>query len=207
MPFLSASMLLSIHPTHPEPRKIQRVVDVLERGGLIAYPTDTVYGLGCDPSNKQAVERLYQVKGMPRTKPLALVCKDLSDIARYAIVENPEYRLLKRALPGAYCFVLKATREVPRMLMTKQKTVGIRVPAHAVPRTIVEALGRPLVSTSAASEDEPLIDPWTIDATFPGLDLVLEADACGALPTTVVDLSSGDVKLVREGAGSLDVLG
>lgn len=200
-------MLLSIHPTHPEPRKIQRVVDVLERGGLIAYPTDTVYGLGCDPSNKQAVERLYQVKGMPRTKPLALVCKDLSDIARYAIVENPEYRLLKRFLPGPYCFVLKATREVPKLLLTKQKTVGIRVPDHAVPRAIVEALGRPLVSTTAASGDDTIVDPWTIDSTFPSLELVLEADAGGSLPTTVVDLSDGAVRVIREGAGPIDELG
>jgi len=200
-------MLLSIHPKHPEPRKIQRVVEILEAGGLIAYPTDTFYGLGCDPNNKQAIERLYQVKSMPRTKPLALVCKDLSDIARYAIVENPEYRLLKRLLPGPYCFVLRATRDVPKLLMSKQKTVGIRVPDHAVPRAIVEALGRPLVSTTAALGDETLIDPWTIDTTFPSLDLVLEADACGDVPTTVVDLSDGTVRVLREGAGSVDELG
>lgn len=200
-------MLLSVNPDHPEPRKIQRVVEVLERGGLIAYPTDTVYGLGCDPLNKQAIDRLYQLKGMPRTKPLALICKDLSDIARYAIVENPEYRLLKRFLPGPYCFVLKATRDVPKLLMTKQKTVGIRVPNHAVPRAIVEALGRPLVSTTAGRDDEPMIDPWTIEESFAGLDLVLEADACGATPTTVVDLSDGTIRIVREGAGPVDDLG
>ena len=198
---------MSIHPEHPEPRKIQRVVEVLEKGGIIAYPTDTVYGLGCDPLNKQAVDRLYQLKGMERTKPLALICKDLADIAKYAVVENPEYRLLKRLLPGAYCFILQATREVPKLLMTKQKTVGIRVPKHAVPRAIVAALGRPLVSTTAAFEGEALIDPWTIDSMFPGLDLVLEADACGAIPTTVIDLSGGDVRVVREGAGPVDALG
>jgi tRNA threonylcarbamoyl adenosine modification protein (Sua5/YciO/YrdC/YwlC family) len=200
-------MLLSIHSEHPEPRKIQRVVELLEKGGVIAYPTDTVYGLGCDPLNKAAIDRLYQMKSMPRTKPLALICKDLSDISKYAIVENPEYRLLKRFLPGPYCFVLKATRDVPKLLMTKQKTVGIRVPNHAVPRAIVEALGRPLVSTTAESEGEPLIDPWTIDATFPSLDLVLEADACGSVPTTVIDLSEGDLRVVREGAGPVDELG
>jgi len=199
--------LSSIHSEHPEPRKIQRVVELLEKGGVIAYPTDTVYGLGCDPLNKAAIDRLYQMKSMPRTKPLALICKDLSDISKYAIVENPEYRLLKRFLPGPYCFVLKATRDVPKLLMTKQKTVGIRVPNHAVPRAIVEALGRPLVSTTAESEGEPLIDPWTIDATFPSLDLVLEADACGSVPTTVIDLSEGDIRVVREGAGPVDELG
>ncbi|MBM4358166.1 MAG: threonylcarbamoyl-AMP synthase [Deltaproteobacteria bacterium] len=199
-------MLLSINPKHPEPRKIQRVVEVLEKGGLIAYPTDTVYGLGCDPLNKQAIDRLYQLKGMPRTKPLALICKDLSDLATYAIVENPEYRLLKRFLPGPYCFILDATREVPKMLTTKQKTVGIRVPDHPVPRAIVEALGRPLVSTTAGRDDEPLIDPWTIEETFPGLEVVLEADVCGSVPTTVVDLSGGNVRVVRDGAGPVDEL-
>ncbi len=199
-------MLLSIHAEYPEPRKIQRVIEVLEKGGIIAYPTDTVYGLGCDPLNKQAVDRLYQVKGMPRTKPLALICKDLSDIAKYAVVENPEYRLLKRIFPGPYCVILKATRDVPKLLMTKQKTVGIRVPNHAVPRAIVEALGRPLVSTTASLDDEPLVDPWTIDSTFPGIDLVLEADVCGSVPTTVVDLSAGDVRVIREGAGPVERL-
>ena len=201
-------MLLSINPEHPEPRKIERAVAVLTAGGILAYPTDTVYGLGCDPLDKQAVERLYQVKAMPRTKPLALICKDLSDIAKYAIVENVEYRLLKRFLPGPYCFVLKATRDVPRMLQSKQKTVGIRVPDHAVTRALVEALGRPLLSTTASGpeDDEALVDPWTIDDTFPTLDLVLEAGACGSLPATVVDLSGGDVRVLREGAGPVDEL-
>ncbi len=181
---------------------------MLEAGGVIAYPTDTVYGLGCDPLNKQAIDRLYQIKGMPRNKPLALICKDLANIAKYAIVENPEYRVLKRFLPGPYCFVLRATREVPRMLTNKQKTVGIRVPAHPVTHALVEALGRPLLSSTAAlpGEDEPLIDPWSIDDAFPSLDLVLEADAGGSVPTTVVDLSDGGVRLIRAGAGPVDDL-
>ncbi len=201
-------MLLSINAQHPEPRKIQRAVQILHDGGVIAYPTDTVYGLGCDPLNKQAIDRLYQIKGMPRNKPLALICKDLANIAKYAIVENPEYRVLKHFLPGPYCFVLRATREVPRMLTNKQKTVGIRVPDHPVTRALVEELGRPLLSTTAGLPDEEAIaDPWTIDATFPALDLVLEADVCGTTPTTVVDLSEGDVRVLREGAGPVEELG
>jgi tRNA threonylcarbamoyl adenosine modification protein (Sua5/YciO/YrdC/YwlC family) len=200
-------MLLSINPAHPEPRKIQRAAQVLLAGGVIAYPTDTVYGLGCDPFNKEAVDRLYGIKAMPRHKPLAFICKDLANIAKYAIVENPEYRVLKHFLPGPYCFVLKATRDVPRMLTNKQKTVGIRVPDHAVTRALVDELGHPILSTTAALPDEEaMIDPWTIDATFPTLDLVLEADVCGTVPTTVVDLSAGDVRVLREGAGPIDEL-
>jgi tRNA threonylcarbamoyl adenosine modification protein (Sua5/YciO/YrdC/YwlC family) len=200
-------VLLPINPKHPEPRKIQRAVQVLLDGGVIAYPTDTVYGLGCDLLNKQAIERLYQIKSMPRNKPLAFICKDLANIAKYAIVENPEYRVLKHFLPGPYCFVLRATREVPRMLVNKQKTVGIRVPDHPVTRALVEELGRPLLSTTASLPDEEaMCDPWTIDATFPTLDVVLEADVCGTVPTTVVDLSEGDIRVIREGAGPIDQL-
>lgn len=200
-------MLLPINPEHPEPRKIERAVTIIEDGGIICYPTDTVYGLGCDLHNKQAIDRLYQVKAMDRKKPLAFICADLSDIAKYAIVDNPTYRVLKHFLPGPYTFVLKATRDVPRFVQQKQKTVGIRVPDHPVTHALVAALGRPVISTTACEPDEdPIIDPWTIDATFPTLDLVLEADVCGSVPTTVVDLSEGEVKVLREGAGPIDEL-
>ena len=144
---------------------------------------------------------------MDRKKPLAFICADLSDIAKYAIVDNPTYRVLKHFLPGPYTFVLKATRDVPRFVQHKQKTVGIRVPDHPVTHALVEALGRPVISTTACEPDEdPIIDPWTIDATFPTLDLVIEADVCGSIPTTVVDLSEGEVKILREGAGPIDEL-
>lgn len=200
-------MLLPINPTHPEPRKIQRAVEILRKGGVISYPTDTVYGLGCDLMNKQAIERLYQIKGMQRDKSLAFICPDLSDISRYAIVENATYRVLKRFLPGPYCFILQATREVPKIVHLKQKTVGIRVPSHPVTLALVNELGSPLISTTAARPGEdPLIDPWEIDEHFPGLELVLDAGACGSVPTTVVDLSQGDVKIIRKGAGPIDDL-
>src|SRR6185369_4949126 len=125
-------MLIEINPVHPEPRKIQRAVDALESGEVIAYPTDTVYGLGCDLFNKKAIDRLYQIKQMDRAHQLAFICPDLSDISRYAIVENRAYRVLKHFLPGPYCFLLEATREVPKLVQTKRKTVGIRVPKHDV---------------------------------------------------------------------------
>jgi tRNA threonylcarbamoyl adenosine modification protein (Sua5/YciO/YrdC/YwlC family) len=201
-------VLLAMNPDHPEPRKVARVVDVLLKGGVIAYPSDTVYGLGCDLMNKAAIERLYQIKGMQRDKSLAFICPDLSDIARYAIVENPQYRILKRCLPGPFTFILTATREVPKMVLTKQKTVGIKVPNHPVPIAIVRELGRPLISTTAApAGEEPLVDPWELGERFPGLDYVIDAGECGTVPTTVVDLSEGDVRVVREGAGPLDRLG
>jgi tRNA threonylcarbamoyl adenosine modification protein (Sua5/YciO/YrdC/YwlC family) len=200
-------VLLDINVDHPEPRKIQRAVDVLENGGLIAYPTDTVYGLGCDLLNKNAIERLYQVKGMQKNKNLAFICHDLSDISKYAVVDNTVYRMLRHYLPGPYCFILQATREVPKMVLTKQKTVGIRVPNHPVIIALTQALGRPIISTTAARPGEPaMVDPTEIRDEFKGLDLVLDGGAGGVLPTTVVDLSEGVVDIVREGAGSLEGL-
>ncbi len=200
-------MLVSINPHHPEPRKIERAARLLEEGELIAYPTDTVYGLGCDTANKQAIDRLYQLKGMPRKKPLAFICEDLSNISKYAIIDNASYRVLKHLLPGPYCFVLQATREVPKTLQTKQKTIGIRIPNHPVTKALVRELCRPIINTTACELDEdPIFDPWTIDTTFPTLGMVLEADVGGTVPTTVVDLSNGDVEILREGAGAIDDL-
>lgn len=202
------AVLLPINPEHPEPRKIKRVVEILEKGGVIAYPTDTVYGLGCDLMNKQAIESLYQIKGMQRDKNLAFICPDLADIAKYAIVENAAYRVLRRLLPGPYCFVLQATRDVPKMVhLGNKKTVGIRVPAHPVAQAIVRELGRPIISTTAAPPGaDPIIDPWELKETFPGLEIVVDAGVCGNVPSTVVDLSSGEVVIVREGAGPIDDL-
>jgi tRNA threonylcarbamoyl adenosine modification protein (Sua5/YciO/YrdC/YwlC family) len=200
-------MLVPLNDQHPEPRKIQRAVDALEAGEVIAYPTDTVYGLGCDILNKKAIDRLYQIKGMDRAQQLAFICPDLSDIARYAIVENAAYRILRRLLPGPYCFILEATREVPKLLQSKRKTVGIRVPKNETILAVVRALGRPIISTTANRPGEDaLIDPDEIDDRFPGLALVLDTGAGGLIPTTVVDLSSGAPTVIREGAGPTDML-
>jgi tRNA threonylcarbamoyl adenosine modification protein (Sua5/YciO/YrdC/YwlC family) len=201
-------MLLSIDPTHPEPRKVAKAVEALERGGVIGYPTDTVYALGCDLFDKKAVERIYQIKRMKSDQPLAFVCHDLSDIARYAIVENDHYRLLKRLLPGPYTFILEATREVPKLLLMKRKQVGIRVPAHPIPRAICQALGRPIVSTTAGFHgEEPFVDPAELDDAFPGLAMVIDGGAGGSVPTTVVDLTGGGATVIREGAGDPDLFG
>jgi tRNA threonylcarbamoyl adenosine modification protein (Sua5/YciO/YrdC/YwlC family) len=198
-------MLLAIHLDHPEPRKIRRAVEALANGAVIAYPTDTVYGLGCDIANKHAVDRLYALKSMERSHPLTFICPDLSDIARYAIVENQVYRVLRRFLPGPYTFILPATREVPRLLQARRRSIGIRVPACEATRALARELGRPIASTTAAPPGvEPLVDPREIDAAFHGLALVLDGGAGGVVPTTVIDLTTSPPLIVREGAGSVE---
>jgi tRNA threonylcarbamoyl adenosine modification protein (Sua5/YciO/YrdC/YwlC family) len=197
-------MILAINPEHPEPRKIRRATLALEAGGVIAYPTDTVYGLGCDLMNKHAIERLYEIKGMDRSQPLAFVCPDLSDIARYAMVDNQAYRLLRRFLPGPYTFILPATREVPKLVQMRRKNVGIRVPACEATRALARELGRPIISSTAARPgDEPHVDPHEIDSAFRGLALVLDGGAGGLVPTTVIDLTQTPPEIVREGAGDV----
>lgn len=200
-------MLLEINAQHPEPRKIQRAAAELSDGKLIAYPTDTVYGLGCDLQNKAAVERLYQLKRMPKSQPLALICVDLSDIARYVVVDNTAYRLLRRLLPGPYTCILPATREVPKIISPKRTQVGIRVPDHPVPRAIAQALGRPLISTTACLYGgDPIQFPSDIADAFPELSLVLDGGPCGLVPTTVLDLTQAPPAVVREGAGPVHFL-
>jgi tRNA threonylcarbamoyl adenosine modification protein (Sua5/YciO/YrdC/YwlC family) len=199
-------MIVPVNPLHPEPRKIRRAVEALEAGEVIAYPTDTVYGLGCDILNKRAIDRLYQIKGMSPSQQLAFICADLSNIARYAIVENQVYRVLRRFLPGPYCFILEATREVPKILQSKRKTVGIRVPNHEIIRAVTQELGRPIISTTAQRPDDeqPQVDPHEIDAAFKGLGLVLDGGAGGLVPTTVIDLTKSPPEILRQGAGSTD---
>ena len=197
-------MLLPVNPDHPEPRKVRRAVDALERGEVIAYPTDTVYAIGCDLFSKKAIDRIYQLKQLPKAHKLTFICPDLGDIARYAIVDNAQYRLLRRVLPGPYTFVLEATREVPKIVQSKRKTVGIRVPDSAVVQAIVRELGRPVITSSAVLPgEEPFIDPGEIDDRFRGLAMVLDSGAGGLEATTVVDLTSGEIEIVREGAGSV----
>jgi tRNA threonylcarbamoyl adenosine modification protein (Sua5/YciO/YrdC/YwlC family) len=199
-------MLLEINRAHPEPRKIQKAVDVLNDDGVIAYPTDTVYGLGCDIQSKKAIERIYRIRKMKPDQPLAFICPDLGEIAKYACVSNQAYRLMRRLTPGPYCFILEATREVPRILHMKRKTVGIRIPHDEVALALVRALGRPIVSSTAAVDGDALADPAEIAERFVGVDLVLDGGAGGLVPSTVLDLSGGDVVIVREGAGPVDAL-
>jgi tRNA threonylcarbamoyl adenosine modification protein (Sua5/YciO/YrdC/YwlC family) len=199
-------MLLHVNAKHPEPRKIAQAVTALERGAVIAYPTDSVYGLGCDVLSKQGIEALYRMKGMRHDQLLSFVCPDLSDIARYAIVGDAAYRVMRRLLPGPYTFILPSTKEVPRTLRMKRKTVGVRVPSHPVTLALTSALGRPIVSTSASLDNEFFIDPREIEERFRELGLVLDAEGVGLTPSTVIDLSGDEPVLVREGAGPVDFL-
>lgn len=199
-------MIIEINPHTPEPRKVRRAVAALEAGEIVAYPTDTVYALGCDLANKKAIDRLYAVKGMDRGQPLAFICPDLADLSKYASVDNHAYRLLRRVLPGPYTFVLTATREVPKILHTSdRRTVGIRVPDAPIIVEVVRALGRPVISTTAhrPGDEHMVIDARDIEPTFPGVGLVLDGGLGGREPTTVVDLSHGSIDIVREGAGAI----
>jgi tRNA threonylcarbamoyl adenosine modification protein (Sua5/YciO/YrdC/YwlC family) len=196
-------MLLEIMPDTPEPRKVRQAVELLEAGEVIAYPTDTVYGLGCDIMNRKAIDRLYAIKGMDKKHELAFICPDLADIAKYAVVEKAEYRVLRHYLPGPYCFILPATREVPKLLQSRRKTVGIRIPGHEVIRAIARELGRPIISTTAQrTGEDPHVDPHEIDEAFKGLAMVLDAGGGGMVPTTVIDLTTSPPEIIREGAGS-----
>ncbi|MGC4070004.1 MAG: L-threonylcarbamoyladenylate synthase [Polyangiaceae bacterium] len=197
-------MILEINPDTPEPRKIRRAVDALEAGDIIGYPTDTVYGLGCDLMNKKALDRLYQMKGMPRSRPLAFVCRDLAEVARFAVMHNHVFRTLRAHLPGPYTFIVEATREVPRVVQTPRKTVGIRVPKHPVTQALIAELGRPILTTTACRPgEEPFVDPRDIDDAFPSLALVIDAGNSGILPSTIVDLTEEQPKIIREGAGDV----
>jgi len=195
-------MLLEVNPINPEPRKLRRAVDALEAGQIIGYPTDTVYALGCDLFNKKAIDRLYQTKGAPRSRLFAFLCKDLADVSRFAVMHDHVFRTLRAHLPGPYTFILQATREVPRVVQSPRKTVGIRVPNHPVTRALIEELGRPILTTSAwRPDEEPHLDPREIDDAFPGLALVLDAGPGQTQPSTVVDLLGESPKVLREGAG------
>jgi tRNA threonylcarbamoyl adenosine modification protein (Sua5/YciO/YrdC/YwlC family) len=198
-------MVIEISSRSPEPRKIRRAVDALREGKIIAYPTDTCYGLGCDLFNKKAIDRLYQLKGMPKSHPLSFVCRDIASIAKYAMLHNYEYSIVKDYLPGPYCFILNATKEVPKIVQSPRKHVGIRVPNHPVALALVEELGGPIISSTAAKvEDQiPYVDARELDRDFPGIDLILDGGPGGLFPTTVIDLTGTTPKIVREGAGDV----
>jgi tRNA threonylcarbamoyl adenosine modification protein (Sua5/YciO/YrdC/YwlC family) len=195
-------MLIEINPEHPEPRKIRRVVDALEQGEVIAYPTDTCYGLGCDLFNKKAIDKLYQIKNMSKDHQLAFVCRDLGDVARYAVLHDYEYRIMKQYLPGPYCFILESTREVPRVVQTPRKHVGVRIPNHAIALALTRELGRPIVSSTAAQPGSPpYVDAREINMDFRGLGMVIDGGAGGETPTTIVDLTGSSARVTRLGAG------
>jgi tRNA threonylcarbamoyl adenosine modification protein (Sua5/YciO/YrdC/YwlC family) len=195
-----------VDPKHPQPRHVARAAKLLEDGGLVSYPTDTYYAIGCDVFQKKAMERLATLKRRDERKPFAFLCADLGEVARYAIVSNENYRLMRRLLPGPYTIILEATRLTPRTALTRQRQVGIRVPDAPIAIALVRALGRPLATTSAAlAGDEPLIDAKDIQEQMgSGIDLILDGGVTLNEPSTVLDLTGPAPVVLREGKGHLD---
>jgi tRNA threonylcarbamoyl adenosine modification protein (Sua5/YciO/YrdC/YwlC family) len=197
----------SIHPTHPQARLVRRAAEIVRGGGLIAYPTDSCYALGCHLGDARAVERLRRVRRMDARHHLTLMCRDLSEIAAYAIVDDARFRLLKRVTPGSYTFILRATREVPRRLAhARRKTIGVRVPGHPVAHALLAELNEPMLSATLLlpGEASPPSDAQEIRARLEHeIDLVVDAGSCGAEPSTVLDLTGEEPVVVRAGKGSL----
>ncbi len=199
-------MLLHIHPDNPQPRNIHTVVETLRQGGVIIYPTDTIYGLGCDIYNTKAIERICRIKNIdPKKAQFSFVCADLSDLSEYAkSIDTPIFRVLKHHLPGPYTFVLEASKQVPRMLKSRKDTVGIRVPDHNIPHEIVKELGHPIMSMSLPMDGdiEYYTDPEQIHDLFSKLvDIVIDGGMGGIVPSTMIDCTTGTPELIREGAG------
>ena len=200
---MAVAPIVAVDPLHPQPRLIERAVQVLSSGGLLAFPTDTYYGIGCDLFDKRAIERVYQLKQLPRSHELSFICSDLAEVSRYAMVENVAYRVLRRKAPGPFTFVLPATRLVPDLVLRRQKTVGVRVPDSPIALALVRALAHPIVSSSAATPGgEVLIDPRDIKEQLGhGLDLILDAGFRPNEPSSIVDLTGPEPRIVRQGKG------
>ena len=198
-------MLLKINPENPEGRKIKQAVDILKNGGIIVYPTDTVYGLACDINNTQAIDRLCKLRGLDPTKAmLTIICKDISETSQYTQqLDTPTFKFLKKNAPGPFTFILPANNRVPKMFRNRKRTIGVRIPDHSIPLAIVEALGRPLVTTSLKSDDEILeylTDPADIYEEYRKLvDLVIDGGVCGNTPSTVIDCTEDNPAIIREG--------
>ncbi len=201
---------LKIHPINPEGRKVQRAVDVLKNGGIIIYPTDTIYGIGCDLMNRKSIERLCHVMEIkPQKLNLSFICRDLTQISEYVKrIETPVFKILKKSLPGPYTFILESSAKVPRILNVNKKTVGVRIPDHAIPLAIVQLLGNPLITSSIKDDDvikEYTTDPEEIYEDFKNsVDLVIDGGAGNNIPSSVIDCTDGQIVVVREGMGSVE---
>lgn len=203
-----AAEFIKLYPKNPDPRRIEHVVNALRDGAVIIYPTDTIYGMGCDIHNTRAVERVARIKGIkPAKNDFSFICYDLSHIADYARVSNQAFKLMKSVLPGPFTFILQATGNVPKILNTNKKTVGIRIPDNDIPRQMVHLLGNPIITTSIRDEDEIIeysTDPELIFEKFQSqVDIVIDGGYGGNVASTIVDATDDDFSIIRQGLGEL----
>lgn len=196
-------MIFRINPSNPQKRLIDKAVEILEDGGIIAYPTDTIYGFGCDMYNKKAIQRIYQIKKRDPQKPFSFICSDLKNISLYAQVTNQAYKIMKRCLPGPYTFILLGTKLVPKIMLTKRKTVGIRVPNNNICLALVKTLGHPIISTSVGlSGGKVFSDPSFIEETFGSqIDVTIDGGILASQPSTIISLIDDNIEVIREGLG------
>ena len=200
-------MIIRINEENPQKRFIEKAKDILEQGGVILYPTDTVYAYGCDINCKDAIEKIYHIKKIERNKPLSFVFSDISQLHEYVRnMPDPAFKLMKKVLPGPYTFIFQASKLVPKIVLTKQKTIGVRIPANNVALDIVKALGRPIISASAVAHDGGyIVEPAALEKVYRNqLDLVLDCGEKGSELSTVIDFSHGDMVVLREGKGRTD---
>ena len=201
---------IRLYEENPDPRRVRQIVEVLRNGGVIIYPTDTVYGMGCDITNQKAVEKICRIKGInPKKHNFSFVCADLSNISHYTrVITKPVFKMMKKGLPGPFTFILEASSHVPKILHSNKKTVGIRVPNHGIPKAIVEELGQPILSTSIRDEDEIIeysTDPELIFEKYQNLvDVVIDGGYGSNMPSTILDCTGDEVVVVREGLGQLE---
>jgi len=200
-------MLIKINPVTPQQRLIARVAQVLEKGGIIAYPTDTFYGIGCDIMNKRAIQKIYQLRQRNPNKPFSFICSGLKNISLYAKVTNYAYKTMKRLLPGPYTFILEGSRLVPKIMLTKRKTAGIRVPQNPICLALVEALGHPVISTSAKTPDNRVFDDPSLLHDFFGtrIDMVIDGGPVPGKPSSVISLIGDRPEVLRRGIGDIGI--
>jgi tRNA threonylcarbamoyl adenosine modification protein (Sua5/YciO/YrdC/YwlC family) len=200
-------MLLNINPNNPQHRLIMKVVDILKNGGIVVYPTDTYYGIGCDIMNKKAIERIYQLKQRNKSKPFSFICSDLKNISRYAKVSNYAYKTMKRLLPGPYTFILEGSKLVPKIMLTKRKTAGIRVPDNPICLNLVKELGNPVITTSATMPDGTIFHDASLIHDYFGsrVDAVIDGSVVPGSPSSVILLINDIPEVIRRGLGDVSI--
>jgi tRNA threonylcarbamoyl adenosine modification protein (Sua5/YciO/YrdC/YwlC family) len=200
-------MLIKVNPKNPQARLIKKAVDTFKKGGIVVYPTDTYYGIGCDILNKKAIERIYQLKQRDKSKPFSFICSGLKNISHYAKVSNYAYKTMKRLLPGPYTFILEGSRLVPKIMLTKRKTAGIRVPDNKICLALVEDLGNPIITTSATKPDGSIINDASLihDIFRNRIDMVIDGDIVPGKPSSVISLINDIPKVIRKGTGDVNI--